>query len=273
MSDTLNNRSLVVNVLLSWTIPFFASFMFFKPDPATGEFVMALDKNLFKNIMAGLCGPLFSILLHRSIEWRNAGSVVKGCISFFLGNILLDFIILLPMSKMPIYPDYLVEIGALYLIFAIAQGWFGHALAISPRPAQNSFIGLLLRSPLASLTSYVAISFMFDDKQEKMLVPIWHFRTAMVLVTYATVGLNLLKSLQQVRDLQRYALPETIVFLACTMAMDIAIICPVFKWSTEQYLNERGYRLLSTGSLGLIAMSVGRQLERKAEEQVKEKNS
>ena len=254
----ISNWNLARFVLLSWTIPFLSSFLFFGPNEETGNFELAIDKNDFKNGMVVLCSLLFSVFITWSITWRDPASVAKVATAYSLGNILLDLIILIPMSGMSL-SDYMAEIGALYFIIAFSQVWFGYSLATSNRPNVNSFVGIILRAPLVSLTSYVAISFFYDDKQTKLLVSIWYFRTVMVLITNATVGLNLLKALQQVRDLQVLAFPVAVLFVMVTIGVDFLLINPVFRWSTQTYFAERGFRLLSTCALGVIARGVAFQ--------------
>jgi len=248
------DSKLALRIFLSWALPFFGSFLFFRPNPATGEMELAMDKNTFKCIIAALASPLFSYFLAQSVpRWNAWESVARVCAAFLIGNLLLDVLFLLPMSKMSVQ-DYLVEIGALYAVLIAAQGMFGYSIATSPVPRSDSLIGVLLRTPLPTLTSYVAISFVHDEKQEKLLLPEWHFRSFMVLVAQATIGLNLVKALQQLQDVKKWAIPVTLLFIVATLGFDYLMICPVFKWSVERYLAERGFRLLSTTGFAVVAM-------------------
>jgi hypothetical protein len=262
MSGSREGFALAGYVLVSWAIPFLSGFAFFAPDENSGEFKLAVDKNVFKNVMVMIAAPLFAVLLSRTVRWRDGASVTRAGLAFLSGNLFLDLLILVPMSKMDV-GDYFAEIGAGYVVFTVVNCWFGYALANSERPSQNSFIGILLRAPLASLISYVAISLLHDEKQETTTVPIWHFRTYMMMVASVSLGLNLFKAFEQVRDLQTYAVLATAVFLAEVVAIDLVSICPVFKWSYERYLWERGVRLVFSGvGLSLIARSVGVQAQK-----------
>jgi hypothetical protein len=49
----------------------------------------------------------------------------------------------------------------------------------------------------------------------------------MVLISYFAIGLNLIKALQQIKDLGSLAIPLTLVFIAVTIATDLIHHLPV----------------------------------------------
>lgn len=102
--------------VLTWLIPFVASFFFF-----SREGKVLIDIFLFKTIMVVLgsvVGAFFLILYFKKIKknYLKEGIVV-GLIWFIL-NILLDLIVLIPMSGMNV-GDYFAQIGLRYLIIPV----------------------------------------------------------------------------------------------------------------------------------------------------------
>ena len=102
--------------LLTWVVPFITGFLFFDQ---SGQ--LAIDMYLFKSIML-IVGALigsFAIAIYfkkQKGEYLKSGIIIG--ISWFIINILLDVIILLPMSKMSM-SDYIAQIGIRYLLIPI----------------------------------------------------------------------------------------------------------------------------------------------------------
>ena len=252
-SNPALNIRLVVRVVLSWVIPFIGSFAFFRTNNDTRELELSLEKNDMKNLLTAFAANLWAYLAADLVAWDRWQSIALTYGLFIFGNVLLDVLILLPLSQMALWSEYVVEIGALYVIFAVTQSWFGFQIARTARPQQNLWFGVVLRSALPSITSYVAISLLFDERQTDLLLPVWHFRTAMVALANVTIAFNLAKACQGVRDLEIFAFPVTMFFIVTTVGLDFVTICPVFHWSFAKYMAERGFRLLTTTSLAIIA--------------------
>tara|TARA_Y100000310_G_scaffold1902_1_gene2393 strand:- start:7923 stop:8294 length:372 start_codon:yes stop_codon:yes gene_type:complete len=112
MNKTL--RALVFG-FLSWLIPFAASFLFYSKEGLT------IDIFLFKSIMivvGSISGAFLLVLYIKKLNkdiFREAAIV--GLLWFGM-NIMLDSIILLPMSKMA-FGTYFMQIGLRYLVIPV----------------------------------------------------------------------------------------------------------------------------------------------------------
>ncbi len=115
-------KGLVFGVI-SWLVPFVLSFGCYKPG---GE--LAIDYDLFKSLMvvvSSVTGIVLLSLYAKHLEIDTMGrSILIGVL--WLGvNILLDVIILIPMSSMN-YQSYFYSIGLRYLTipaFSIGVGY------------------------------------------------------------------------------------------------------------------------------------------------------
>ena len=110
----------------TWLIPFLLSFMLYKPE---GGFIV--DIFLFKTIMivvGSAVGAALLVLYFREVKQKFLLEGITVGFSWFVINIVLDVIILLPMYGNPveIFDSYLAEIGLRYLMItsmAIAMGF------------------------------------------------------------------------------------------------------------------------------------------------------
>ncbi|VVB50874.1 Uncharacterised protein [uncultured archaeon] len=118
----------VRNVLygfLAWLIPFVASFFFY-----TREGKLTIDIFLFKSIMIVVGSFSAAILLiyyfkNINVDYLKEGIIV-GLVWFGI-SIVLDVLILIPMSGMPIM-DYFMQIGLRYLAIPAMSVAVGTAL-------------------------------------------------------------------------------------------------------------------------------------------------
>ena len=118
----------VRNVLygfLAWLIPFIASFFFY-----SREGKLTIDIFLFKSIMIVVGSFSAAILLvsyfrNINVDYFKEGIIV-GMIWFGI-NIVLDILILIPMSGMSI-TDYFMQIGLMYLAIPAMSIAVGTAL-------------------------------------------------------------------------------------------------------------------------------------------------
>jgi hypothetical protein len=98
---------------LAWLIPFVASFLFY-----TREGGLTIDIFLFKSIMIVVGSISAAFLLISYFKKINADYFKEGIIvglTLFGINILLDLLVLIPMSGMLI-ADYFTQIGIRYLV-------------------------------------------------------------------------------------------------------------------------------------------------------------
>ena len=110
---------------LAWFIPFAASFFFYTRD---GE--LTIDTFLFKSIMIVVGTFSAAFLLVSYFKKINADYFKEGIIvglTWFGINILLDVLILIPMSGMSI-ADYFTQIGIMYLAIPAMRIAVGTAL-------------------------------------------------------------------------------------------------------------------------------------------------
>ncbi|MFH1297374.1 MAG: hypothetical protein ABIJ04_08900 [Bacteroidota bacterium] len=98
---------------LAWFVPFIASIFFY-----TREGDLVVDVFLFKSIMIVLGSITAAILLVRYFKRISSDyleeSIIVGIIWFSV-NILLDLLVLIPMSGMSL-GDYFTQIGLRYLV-------------------------------------------------------------------------------------------------------------------------------------------------------------
>lgn len=120
----LRHHTVALYGLLSWVIPFIAAFAFIGPG---GK--LHVPQPLFKSAMVVIAGAVGALLLARTFRrvmpTRGNGLVIG--LYWLAINLVLDFLVLLPMNKMK-PTDYLMDIGLRYLlipIIATAMGAVG----------------------------------------------------------------------------------------------------------------------------------------------------
>ena len=111
--------------LLVWLIPFIASVFFY-----TREGGLRIDIFLFKTIMiiiGSITGAILLISYFKKINTRYLKEGIYVGITWFVINILLDLLVLIPMSGMSI-SDYFLQIGLRYLVMPVMSIMVGVAL-------------------------------------------------------------------------------------------------------------------------------------------------
>ena len=111
---------------IAWLIPFVSAFFFY-----TREVKLNIDIFLFKTIMIIVGSVTGAILLVSYFRKINADYLKEGIlvgIIWFCVNIVLDLLILIPMSGMAI-PDYFTQIGLRYLMMPAMSIAVGAAIA------------------------------------------------------------------------------------------------------------------------------------------------
>lgn len=108
---------------LLWLIPFITSFLFY-----TKEGTLTIDLFLFKSIMivvGSAFGALLLALYFKKTEKNYLREGITIGIIWFIVSIILDLIILVPMSQMSI-ANYFSEIGIRYLTIPIMSTTIGY---------------------------------------------------------------------------------------------------------------------------------------------------
>jgi len=111
---------------LAWLVPFVTAFFFY-----TREGKLTIDIFLFKTIMIVVGSISGAFLLVSYFKKINADYIKEGIlvgVIWFGINILLDLLILIPMSGMSI-PNYFTQIGLRYLAIPAMSIAVGTALA------------------------------------------------------------------------------------------------------------------------------------------------
>lgn len=109
--------------LLSWSIPFAVSFLFYKPG---GELVVPYATFKSTIMLVGVISGCY--LLIRYFKFVESNFIKNGVIvglSWFTINIILDTIILIPIMKTT-FVDYFMSIGLSYIsipVISIAMGY------------------------------------------------------------------------------------------------------------------------------------------------------
>ena len=110
---------------LAWLVPFVTSFFFY-----SREGQVLIDIFFFKTIMilvGALTGALLLVLYFKPLRKRYLREAVIAGLVWFAISILLDLLILLPMSGMPA-GTYFTQIGLRYLTLPIMSTALGLAL-------------------------------------------------------------------------------------------------------------------------------------------------
>jgi len=110
---------------LAWLIPFVASIFFYTKDGG-----LSIDIFFFKTIMIIVGSISGAILLISYFKKINIGYLKEGIyvgITWFVINILLDLLVLIPMSGLAI-SDYFLQIGLRYLVMPVMSIMVGVAL-------------------------------------------------------------------------------------------------------------------------------------------------
>ncbi|MFZ0802029.1 MAG: hypothetical protein WCB11_18495 [Terriglobales bacterium] len=121
MHTRINKKKVAAYGLLSWLVPFIASFLFFGK---SGQPMLSIG--LIKSAMILIGASLGGFLLFRLFKESppSFGSGIAIGSLWFLMNILLDLSILVPMTKMNL-GEYFSEIGLRYLLIPIMAGAMG----------------------------------------------------------------------------------------------------------------------------------------------------
>jgi hypothetical protein len=109
---------------LAWLIPFVASFFFYSKEGLT------IDIFLFKSIMivvGSISAAILLVLYFKKISTAYLKEGIIVGIVWFGINILLDLLILIPMSGMSI-ADYFTQIGIRYLVMPAMSITVGKSL-------------------------------------------------------------------------------------------------------------------------------------------------
>lgn len=107
---------LVLYGLVSWLVPFAASFALYSK-----QGVMLVDVQFFDSLMFVVGSLTAAVLLVSYFKHVRAGYAREGAvvgISWLAINLALDVLILLPMSKMSVM-QYLTQVGLSYLVIPV----------------------------------------------------------------------------------------------------------------------------------------------------------
>lgn len=117
MTGLFTPRILVL-AFLSWLIPFVASFAFFGPGG-----VPWVPYSLFKSLMVVIFGGVGLWLMLRALRGGpvTASSGLAIGLLFLAVNVVLDVVVLLPMTSMG-FVNWLYDIGLRYLLIPV-MGW------------------------------------------------------------------------------------------------------------------------------------------------------
>jgi len=122
-------KKLMIRILLlgfgSWLIPFAVSFLFYKPG---GELVVPYST--FKSVImlvGVISGCYLLILFFRAVENNFVMNAVIAGLSWFVINIILDSLVLIPMMKSN-FVDYFMSIGLSYIAIPVISITMGYLL-------------------------------------------------------------------------------------------------------------------------------------------------
>jgi len=122
----MTKLKLIAFGVISWFIPFIVSFFFYSKD---GQ--LLTSPGFFNCIMVVVgvaTGTYLLVLLFKRVSGDYLRWGVKAGVAWLLINIILDFAILVPMSKMSIN-GYLTQIALEYLSIPIISIGMGYILS------------------------------------------------------------------------------------------------------------------------------------------------
>jgi hypothetical protein len=111
---------------LAWLIPFIVSIFFYSKEAG-----LTVDVFLFKSIMIVIGSITAAFLLISYFKNINTNYIKEGIIVgivWFVINIILDLLVLIPMSGMSV-GDYSIQIGLRYLVMPVMSIMVGKVLA------------------------------------------------------------------------------------------------------------------------------------------------
>ena len=120
-----NIRNILYGFLV-WLIPFVSAFFFYSREGG-----LVIDIFLFKTIMIVVGAIIGAFLLVSYFKKINNSYLREGIIvglAWFSINILLDLLVLVPMSEMAL-PDYFAQIGLRYLVMPVMSIMVGAVLS------------------------------------------------------------------------------------------------------------------------------------------------
>jgi len=132
MKKKLITKNLLLG-LLSWLIPFVASFLFFKPG---GELTVSYATFKSTIMLVGVISGCY--LLFRYFKYVDSDFIRNGVIvgaSWFAINIVLDALILIPILKTNI-TEYFMSIGLSYIAIPAISIAMGFLLERKPSTEQ-----------------------------------------------------------------------------------------------------------------------------------------
>lgn len=110
---------------VSWLVPFVSAFLFYSQE---GQ--LLVNVSFFKSIMAvvgSATGTVLLVMYFGKVKENYLNEGILAGLVFLAMNILLDFLILVPMSKMQI-SDYFLQIGLMYLVILIMGASMGYVI-------------------------------------------------------------------------------------------------------------------------------------------------
>lgn len=116
--------------IIAWLVPFIAAFFFYNQQ---GQ--LTIDQFLFKSIMmvtGAVCNAVLLYLYYKKIGGHFLREGIVLGLSWYIINILLDILILLPMSGMSI-GLYFTQIGFSYLVMAVMCFSAGACLSLTEK--------------------------------------------------------------------------------------------------------------------------------------------
>jgi uncharacterized membrane protein YpjA len=111
---------------LAWLIPFVTAFFFYSKEGG-----LVIDIFLFKSIMivvGAISGAFLLISYFKKIHTNYLYEGVIVGLTWLGINILLDLLVLVPMSEMTL-PDYFAQIGLRYLVMPVMSIMVGTVLS------------------------------------------------------------------------------------------------------------------------------------------------
>ena len=126
MKKTNKNIRNILYGFLAWLIPFVTAFFFYSKEGG-----LVIDIFLFKSIMIVVGAISGAFLLVSYFKRIHANYLMEGIVvgfTWFAINILLDLLVLVPMSEMS-RADYFAQIGLRYLFMPVMSIMVGAVLA------------------------------------------------------------------------------------------------------------------------------------------------
>lgn len=251
---------------LSWFIPLISAFAFFQPPTDENDKnkppQLSIEKSTFKVIMVCIGSTTSTFLLTRLLLRSEKNSIspnkllerivveaIPFCSFFLIVNLILDMLILIPMSGQT-FADYFMDIGGRYVGTIFSISFFIENLVVSAKEKMeltynadedepgvfSTMFQVLTRVPLIWIAPYVVSSFFYqehtgDTSPLHLIVSSMLYETFMLNVRVASQLYFFYRAIQHISTprLKKWGIFVACLFWIINTVLELFVTFPVVK--------------------------------------------